>query len=102
MKENKEKKEEFINLNKLDNLKFARKSNDEVETIISFDNEKRMLNVYTTRIATARRLLKYLGRPYNIEFVDDEIYYLEWNIPFDNRILIRKVLSINNFYIQQR
>ena len=88
-----------INLNKLDNLQFARKSNDEVETIITFDNDRRLVNVYTTRNATARKLLKSLRKPYNIEYLSDEIYSMEWNIPFDDRLGIRKVLSINNFFL---
>ena len=94
------KEEKIINLNGLDNLQFVRKPNDEVETIISFDNDRRICNVYTTRNATGRKLLKTLGNPYNIEYVADEIYSMEWNIPFEDRLGIRKVLSINNFFIQ--
>lgn len=96
------KEEKIINLNGLDNLQFVKKSNDEVETIISFDNDRRICNVYTTRNATGRKLLISLGKPYNIEYLADEIYSIEWNIPFDNRLGIRKVLSINNFFIQQK
>ena len=94
-------KEDF-DKNKINNLQFARKLNEEIESIITFDNYERVVNVYSTRNATIRKLISYLGFPDNVKKEENEIFYAEWNIPFDDRVRIRKALSINIYFLQQR
>lgn len=81
---------------------FATKSNDEIESIITFDNFDRKVNVYSTRNATIKKLIKYLGEPTNISYKNNEIFDAEWDIPFSDRVRIRKLLSINIYYLDKK
>lgn len=69
---------------------------DEKETIINFDYLERVVNIYTTRVATMKRLLNDIGNPKSIEKIDNKIASMEWDIPFDNRNGIKKVMALKN------
>ena len=78
---------------------YASKSNEEIESIITFDNYEKKVNVYSTRNSTITKLIKSIGKPTNIWYKGNQIFDAEWNIPFSDRIRIRKVLSINNYFL---
>lgn len=83
------------------NLKFEEKNKHEIETIINFDNFQGVLSIFTTRNATIKKLYKLLGIPYTVDKTGDKIFGAEWRIPFDDRVRVRKALSLNNYYLNK-
>ena len=80
---------------------YAQKSNNETESIITFDNYEKKVNVYSTRNATIKKLIKQLGKPANISYINGQIFDAEWDIPFSDRVKIRKLLSINTYFLNK-
>lgn len=84
-------------------MKFEKKKKEELETIINFDYKESIVNIYTNRNSTINKFIKFLGKPKRIvRGVDGKIYSCEWDVSFDDRPLIRKVLSIKNLIFQKK
>ena len=82
--------------------KFLSKRNDEIESIIYFDNLNQNVNVYSTRNASIKKITKYIGEPSNADYINGKIFSAEWNIPFSDRLRIRKALSINIYFLKKK
>ena len=83
------------------NLKLKKKKLMEVESIILIDNFKREIIVFSNRNASIKKLYKILGEPNKINYIKNEIESCEWNIPFYDRKKIKKILSINLYFLNK-
>ena len=84
-------------MTKTTNYKFRTTLKEEKETIINFDYEEEVIHLYSTNQSTCKKLLKKIGTPIKIDYVEQEISSMEWKIAFRDRETIRKGLSITNF-----
>ncbi len=75
-------------------MRFTKKTIEEQETIMQFDYYLKIVNIYTTRVATMKKLNKILGQADNIDKRDGKIDSMEWNLTFGKRGFIKKCLSL--------
>lgn len=68
---------------------------EEKETLIHFDYFNKKMNIYTTRVASMRKLEKAIGIADKTEKTNGQIVSMEWNIPFEHRKNIKKALSLS-------
>lgn len=69
---------------------------EEKETLIHFDYFNKKMNIYTTRVASMKRLEKDVGKADTLAKILEEIASMEWSISFDNRKILKKALSLRN------
>lgn len=74
---------------------FCNKPVEEWETQISILFEMKVVNIFSTRPSTIKKLLKVLGEPDKVDYLDGLVYSMEWNLSFSSRLLIRKVLTLS-------
>ena len=76
--------------------KWFRVPKDEQETIIHFDYEEEVINIYTCRSVTAGRLEKILGSGKHGMF-KGKICSEEWYIPFEDIATLKKLFRYKIF-----
>ena len=75
-------------------MNFAYIPLDEKETIINYDYYSKVVNIYTSRVASIKRLMKILGEG-KIIYEKKKVCSMEWDIPFSERNTIRKAMSLS-------
>lgn len=78
-------------------IKFHSTTTEEKEAIILFDYEEEKISIYTTNQSASKKLLKKLGKPIQIDYIENEVASMKWEVKFCDREKIRKGLSISNF-----
>ena len=78
-------------------IKFHSIATEEKEAIILFDYEEEKISIYTTNPSASRKLLKKLGEPIQIDYIENEVASMKWEVKFCDRKKIIKGLSISNF-----
>lgn len=78
-------------------IKFRSTPTDEKEAIILFDYVEEKISIYSTNQSASKKLLKKLGEPLQIDYIENEVASMKWEVKFCDREKIRKGLSISNF-----
>ena len=76
-------------------MNFAYVPIDEKESIINYDYFNKNVNIYTSRVSSIKRLIKILGEGRAIHDNKKKVCSMEWNLPFKDREIIRKALSLS-------
>lgn len=74
---------------------FANIPMEEQETIINIDYLKKYIKISTSRKIVFKKLLSLLGTPIEINTIRGKISDGLWIIPFENRNIIKKVLTLS-------
>ena len=77
-------------------MKWNNLSLEEQETLINFDYYEKKVSVFTSRGTVYKKLLKKLGLPTRTNKIEGFLCDAEWIIPFKERNMISKVLTLNN------
>jgi hypothetical protein len=72
-------------------MEWATVPREEQETVINIDYDEKILNFYTTRKSTARRLEKKIGKADSVETIDGEICAVSYKRKLTDK-------SINAFF----
>ena len=78
-------------------IKFRPTPTEEKEAIILFDYEGEKISIYSTNQSSSKKLFKKLGQPIQIDYIENEVASMKWEVKFCDREKIRKGLSISNF-----
>lgn len=72
---------------------FYKTSSEEQETAINIDYYKSNVNIYTSKKSIYNRIIKKIGKPTNIYYIDKKISGANWIIPFSEKKNITAILS---------
>ena len=60
------------------------------------EEKETLIHIYTTRVASMKRLEKDIGKADILGKILEEIASMEWSLSFDNRKVLKKALSLRN------
>ncbi len=73
--------------------KFYNTIPEEQETIININYGAKKVNCYTSRYAVYERLIKKLGEPTQVYYIDKKISGASWTIPFSDKKMLGNIFS---------
>lgn len=86
----------------MEEKEFYNTNTNEQESVVNIIYEQRAVSVYTSRKQMYFRLIAKIGKPTKIYFVDKKITGGRWDISFNDRDKIKKVLCLSTLIGQMK
>lgn len=78
----------------MDKEKWQDVSRNEQETTIILDYKQKEIDLYTSREAVSKRLIRKIGNPTKVYYINSLVSGTRWTIPFDSERAV-KIFSKN-------
>lgn len=73
--------------------KFYNTNPEEQETVINIDYYESKVNIYTSKKSIYERVLRKIGKPTKVYYLNKTICGANWTIPFSDKKSITSILS---------